>query len=42
MEDQLKIDFEKKLKDFSYSEQEKSLRKLTLKNFLSKDFLIES
>ena len=42
MEEQLKIDFEKKLKDFSYSDQEKSLRRLTLKNFLKKVFLIES
>ena len=42
MEEQLKIDFEKKLKDFSYSDQDKNLRSLTLKNFLNRDFIIES
>ena len=38
MEEQLKIDFEKKLKDFSYSDQEKNLRRLTFKEFLKQGF----
>ncbi len=42
MEEQLKIDFEKKLKDFSYSDQEKRFRETNFKEFLKKVFLIES
>ena len=38
MEEQLKIDFEKKLKDFSYSDQEKKFRETNFKEFLKKGF----
>ena len=38
MEEQLKIDFEKKLKDFSYSEQEKKFKETNLKEFLKQGF----
>ena len=38
MEDQLKIDFEKKLKDFSYSEQEKKFKETNFKEFLKQGF----
>ena len=38
MEEQLKIDFEKKLKDFSYSEQEKKFKETNFKEFLKKGF----
>ncbi len=38
MEEQLKIDFEKKLKDFSYSDQEKRFRETNFKEFLKKGF----
>ena len=38
MEEQLKIDFEKKLKDFSYSEQEKKFKETNFKEFLKQGF----
>ena len=38
MEEQLKIDFEKKLKDFSYSDQEKKFKETNFKEFLKKGF----
>ena len=38
MEDQLKIDFEKKLKDFSYSDQEKKFKETNFKEFLKQGF----
>ena len=38
MEEQLKIDFEKKLKDFSYSEQEKNFKETNFKEFLKQGF----
>ena len=38
MEEQLKIDFEKKLKDFSYSDQEKKFRETNFKEFLKQGF----
>ncbi len=38
MEEQLKIDFEKKLKDFSYSEQEKKFKQTNFKEFLKQGF----
>ena len=38
MEEQLKIDFEKKLKDFSYSDQEKKFKETNLKEFLKQGF----
>ena len=38
MEEQLKIDFEKKLEDFSYSDQEKKFRETNFKEFLKKGF----
>ena len=38
MEEQLKIDFEKKLKDFSYSDQEKKFKETNFKEFLKQGF----
>ena len=38
MEEQLKIDFEKKLKDFSYSEQEKKFKETNFQEFLKQGF----
>ena len=38
MEEQLKIDFEKKLKDFSFSDQEKKFKETNFKEFLKKGF----
>ena len=38
MEEQLKIDFEKKLRDFSYSDQEKKFREANFKEFLKQGF----
>jgi len=38
MEDQLKIDFEKKLKDFSYSDQEKKFKETNFEEFLKQGF----
>ena len=38
MEEQLKIDFEKKLKDFSYSEQEKKFKETNFNEFLKQGF----
>ena len=38
MEEQLKIDFEKKLKDFSYSVQEKKFKETNFKEFLKQGF----
>ena len=38
MEEQLKIDFEKKLKDFSYSEQEKKFKESNFQEFLKQGF----
>ena len=38
MEEQLKIDFEKKLKDFSYSDQEKKFKESNFKEFLKQGF----
>ena len=38
MEKQLKIDFEKKLKDFSYSDQEKKFKETNFKEFLKQGF----
>ena len=38
MEEQLKIDFEKKLKDFSFSEQEKKFKETNFKEFLKQGF----
>ena len=38
MEEQLKIDFEKKLKDFSYSDQEKKFKEINFKEFLKQGF----
>jgi len=38
MEDQLKIDFEKKLSDFSYSDQEKKFKETNFKEFLKQGF----
>ncbi len=38
MEEQLKIDFEKKLKDFSYSDQEKKFKETNFKEFLKNGF----
>jgi len=38
MEEQLKIDFEKKLKDFSYSDQEKNFKETNFKEFLKQGF----
>ena len=38
MEEQLKIDFEKKLKEFSYSEQEKKFKETNFKEFLKQGF----
>ncbi len=38
MEEQLKIDFEKKLKDFSYSDQEKKFKETNFKKFLKHGF----
>jgi len=38
MKEQLKIDFEKKLKDFSYSEQEKKFKETNFKEFLKQGF----
>ena len=38
MEEQLKIDFEKKLKDFPYSDQEKKFKETNFKEFLKQGF----
>ena len=38
MEEQLKIDFEKKLKEFSYSDQEKKFKETNFKEFLKQGF----
>ena len=38
MEEQLKIDFEKKLEDFSYSDQEKKFKETNFKEFLKQGF----
>ena len=38
MEEQLKIDFEKKLKDFSYSDQEKKFKETNFEEFLKQGF----
>ena len=38
MEEQIKIDFEKKLKDFSYSDQEKKFKETNFKEFLKQGF----
>ena len=38
MEEQLKIDFEKKLKDFSYSDQEKKFKETNFNEFLKQGF----
>ena len=38
MEEQLKIDFEKKLKDFTYSDQEKKFKEINFKEFLKQGF----
>ena len=38
MEEQLKIDFEKKLKDFSYSDQEKKFKETNFQEFLKQGF----
>ena len=38
MEEQLKIDFEKKLKDFSYTDQEKKFKQTNFKEFLKQGF----
>ena len=38
MKEQLKIDFEKKLKDFSYSDQEKKFKETNFKEFLKQGF----
>ena len=38
MEEQLKIDFEKKLKDFSYSDQEKKFKETNFREFLKQGF----
>jgi len=38
MEEQLKIDFEKKLKDFSFSDQEKKFKETNFKEFLKQGF----
>jgi len=38
MEEQLKIDFKKKLKDFSYSDQEKKFKETNFKEFLKQGF----
>jgi len=38
MEEQLKIDFEKKLKDFSYSDREKKFKETNFKEFLKQGF----
>ncbi len=38
MEEQLKVDFEKKLKDFSYSNQEKKFKETNFKEFLKQGF----
>ena len=38
MEEQLKVDFEKKLKDFSYSNQEKMFKETNFKEFLKQGF----
>ncbi len=38
MEEQLKIDFEKNLKDFSYSDQEKKFKETNFKEFLKQGF----